>query len=195
MHVGLSLLPLCVRWKTTLCDETLFLARNSHKKLISFTIKSKNVICFDLKDLKIRRNYFRRLIRKLSRKDITSISNLLTDPQMQGKFDFEEYQRRNELSFLKCTHKVFWYGRDGSNQHLSESYLLYRAAHYKMWRGKILEYFIRQINAALESFKEELNFNGTIIIGSQIPDLESDLQRYNSGQINATQLAEIVFKV
>ena len=90
---------------------------------------------------------------------------------------------------------MYWYGRNGRNQHMSESYLLYRAAKFEMLRKEFLNYIIRQMNKGLQNHKNVLGFNGEIITDCADFDYMKEFERLWSGEINTSQLSKLVFRI
>lgn len=173
-------------------DKYRFTALDRNNKKIFFDVEKKRVVTFDLKDIGFQRNCFRRLANHLSMFDVTNASALMFNPKMKGLFDFEEYQKSIEFKLLKTTRPMHWLGRNYSNQHLSESYHLYRTIQYKTLRYKFLQYILCQINGGLNNFKNEWGFTGSVSVSVSLPDYRDIFSRYNSGEINASTLCDIV---
>jgi len=192
-YVGLSFEPIHSKRSIFFQTKYYFWGENTSGERISFSIDKKRIICFDLKEIGLSRYYFINLFRRIARINILNSTNFIVDSKLQGKYNSEEHIRRNEFLLLKYTKKIFWYGRNGSNQHLSESYLLYRAAHLKLWRKRFLDYLIEKLNDGLKRYKEEVGFEGKIKVKECEYDYLKELERYKSGEINAEQLANMVF--
>lgn len=188
---GISFIPLgavnakehkeCVYYKSTLY--------NGEK--VKYKIQKKNLIILDLKEIGFRRNYFRRLLKKMVEIDLPSDS-MIENGQKIG-FDFLEFNRRNELKLLYINRKTHWLGRNYNNQHLSESYSLYRTAKYKILRLSILDYFFKQFNNALKRFQEECDFKGEIIATFERISYEEHLESLQKGEINTSQFCDIIY--
>lgn len=168
--------------------------RGPENKNIQFDIDLNRLIIFDLKDLGFRRNYFRKMINHLSVLDATNATTLMLDPEMNGIFNFDEYQKAIEYKLLKDTKFVHWLGRNYSNKHLSESYHLYRTMQYKILRYKFLQYILLQINNGLNNFKTQWGFAGNISAAVSLSHYEDAFEKYSKGEINASKLGDIVIK-
>lgn len=105
-----------------------------------------------------------------------------------------EHQKQLEFQFLNCTRKIFWNGRNYSNQHLSESYLLYRAAYADMLQYRFLDYMLQKLNNGFEPLRQEFGFVGRIITPLPRINYNQHLSEYHDGKINASQLGDIILK-
>lgn len=191
---GIEFVPVCAKCCHTSREKYSFIAKNHNNETIHFSIDKKRLVLFDLRDLGFHRNYFRKLINSLAEFDATNASELMLDPDMNGVFDFTEYQKSLDYKLLKLTKPIHWLGRNYDNQHLSESYLLYRKIQYKTLRYKFLEYFLQQINEGLDRFKCEWGFSGKISISYPLPDYKNAFNQYKNGQINSSQLCKLVIE-
>lgn len=175
-------------------SKTLFASILYNKKLKLYCIENRNLIVLQLKDLGYSRYFLKRLLNRIRKYDLTDVSDMSLNPGKTG-FDFNEYIRKKEFSLLKITRNVHWYGRNNENQYMSESYLLYRAAKFKMLRKEFLNYMIRQINKGLQNYKNELGFSGKIVIGCEDIDYMKEFKRLWAGEINTSQLSKLVFRI
>lgn len=192
-YMGLSIEPIHVKCAKHIGRRYCFKGSNLKGEAVSFIINAKHIICFDLKDLGLTRNYFRKLFRRLQSIDIQNAANLVIDKTVEKRYDFREHVKKNELKLLQYTHSLYWYGRNMSNQHLSESYRLYREIHLKLLKQTILDYLLKQINNALSNFKTELGFEGIIVAKQLAYDYEAEFKKYYTGELNAEQLAQIIY--
>ena len=108
--------------------------------------------------------------------------------------NFTEHQKQLDFQFLNCTRKIFWNGRNYSNQHLSESYLLYRAAYADMLQYRFLDYMLQKLNNGFEPLRQEFGFVGRIITPLPRINYNQHLSEYHDGKINASQLRDIILK-
>lgn len=191
---GIEFICIPAKYRGRRFDKCNFVAQSPRNKGVNFDIDMKRLVIFDLKDLGFHRNYFRKMINHLSVFDATNAFELVRDSKMEGIFDFEEYQRYIEYKLLRDTGSIHWLGRNYSNQHLSESYHLYRIIQYKGLRYKFLQYILDQINAGLDKFKSEWGFAGNISVSVSLEHYEEAFNRYSKGEINASTLGDIVIK-
>ena len=169
-----------------------FSGKTYEGKKEKFSIEKQYLIIFDLKDLGFHRKYFRRLMNRLGSLGSAVTSGLINDPNLNGIYNFTEHQKRMDYELLKSTKKIFWLGRNYSNQHLSESYLLYRSAQYKSLFFRFLTYCLEQINKGIDFFSSELGYAGHIKAKYSQPDYETALTRYWKGEINVTDLNNFI---
>lgn len=174
-------------------DQTLFVSVLYDKKLKWYCIDNRNLVVLQLKDLGFSRFSLQRLLKKIKEYDLTNVTDMSLNPEETG-FDFSEYIRKSEFNLLKTTKKVYWYGRKGDNQYLSESYLLYRAARFKMLRKDFLNYMIHQINACLHYHKVEAGFCGELVVNCEDIDYMNEFEKLWAGEINTSQLSKQVFR-
>lgn len=191
---GIELICIPAKCHRTRHNEYRLTAQSSENKSIQFNIDVNRLVIFDLKDIGFNRNYFRKIMNHLSVLDETNLPGLMLNPKMNGIFDFDEYKKTIEYKLLKDTIRIHWLGRNYSNQHLSESYHLYRVMRYKILRYKFLEYLLRQINAGLKNFKAEWGFVGEISTSVSLSHYEDAFSRYSKGEINSSKLGDIVLK-
>lgn len=135
---GIELVPICVSKGIKAKKVYRFFAKTPDRQSrIMFKVNNQSVVSFYLKDLGFKKTYFRQLLNKFSRFDTLGTTNLALDKSLEGIYNFTEHQKQLEFQFLNCTRKIFWNGRNYSNQHLSESYLLYRAAYADMLQYRL----------------------------------------------------------
>lgn len=191
---GIEFVCVPAKYRGTRLGKCNFVALNPQNKVINFSIDRKRLVIFDLKDLGFHRNYFRRIINHLSLFDATNAFEFMRDSKMKEIFNFKEHQKYMEYKLLKDTSSIHWLGRNYSNQHLSESYHLYRTIQYKVLRYKFLQYILDQINAGLDKSKSEWGFAGNISVSVSLEHYEEAFSRYSKGEINASTLGDIVIK-
>lgn len=191
---GVELVCIPAKYHCARCNKYRLTAQGPENKSIQFNIDLNRLIVFDLKDIGFRRNYFRKMINHFFIFDVTNVSELMLTPKMKGIFDFEQYQQSIEYKLLKDTGPIHWLGRNYTNQHLSESYHLYRVMQYKILRYKFLQYILYQINAGLNNFKTEWGFVGEISTAVSLSHYKDAFGRYSKGEINASTLCDIVIE-
>jgi len=193
--VGLSLLPFDAVKYATINNISYFISQNHEKKYIFFKIPTCHYIEFDLKKLKLGNNYFKKLLRKLRKLDKNKATNYLFDENMKSKFDYDAWVKKQDFLILQYPYKIGWYGRHSSNKLLSESYLLYRSIEYKLFRQRCLEYLLQSINDALKVISDEIGANGKITVTVPFLDYKHEWQRYVNGEISASELSNIIYRV
>lgn len=88
---------------------------------MSFDINEGVLITLDLKDLGFKRNYFKKLVKRLGKYDTTSASLELINNE--PSYDFGVHVKKNQEKLLREVKNIGWsFGTDG----LSDSYILYK---------------------------------------------------------------------
>lgn len=191
--VGISLEPIPVERGVLVQGRYRFYGQDYKGNSVSFRVEKKNIICFDLKDMRIRRGYFLRLFKRLGNIDVLKATSYAFDSKLKEKHSFNDHIKKNDYLLLKYTKRLHWYGRNPQNQQLSESYLSFRAAHFMLWRKSFLDYLIMKLNDGIKRFSEELHFKGRIKVKDMEYDYQKKIEDYNAGKINAEELAKDVF--
>ena len=173
--------------------KTLFVSVHYNRKIKWYCIENRNYIVLRLKDLGFSRISMQKLLKKIKQYDLTSVTDMSLAPE-KTVFDFSEYIRKSEFNLLKTTRRVYWYGRNGENQYLSESYMLYRAANFKMLRKEFLNYMIQQINRGLNNHKIETGFCGKLVVDCEDIDYMVEFEKFWAGKINTSQLSKQIFR-
>jgi len=190
---GIELVPLCAQ-RGIRFGKTCFFSVKTPDGRSRFRVNKQAVVTFSLRDMGFKRRFFLRLISRLSRIDLLGNTDLTLDQNLEGIYSFTEHQKHMDYLLLKYTKKVFWHGRKHSNQHLSESYLLYRQAYYAMLQYKFLDYILQRINSGFEPLRQEFGFEGKITTCLPRIDYKKHLQEFHDGKINTSQLGDIIFK-
>lgn len=160
-----------------------------------FRVDKKCLITLDVRGSGIGLIHFKRLIHRLRTLDALSISKLATDPKAEKYYDFTVHREKNEYRLLQLTRKTCWIGRNYSNPHLSESYLLYRSAQYKAISFRFLTYMLRRINEGLDRFASDLGYRGHIVAKYTQPDYEEALALYMKGDIHVKEWNDLINSV
>ncbi len=155
----------------------------------TFWIPESRVIILDLKNLSFSRRYFVRLFRKIQKIELPL--------NMMGikNFDISKYSAIADKKMLRLNKRTFWYGRNSSNQYLSEAYLLYHVMNFRMLQWKVLEHVIASYNKALSKIEEQVGSLGQISIESKRPDYELYWDQLQKGELNFEQLGNHLFKI
>lgn len=153
-------------------------------------VDKKNLISFNLKDLGYSKNYFRRKIKRLEKLKFPDTKLSL---DKSSGFDFLLYVQKQEYKLLKIMRGVNWYGRNGSNQYISEPYLIYRIMKLSLFRSKFLEYLIKGYNNALGELGREYGFSGEIGYESNVDNYELLLKDLKEGKKNCEEVGNHIF--
>lgn len=132
------------------------------------------------------------IFRKLKKLDALDIVSMNVTSKVTG-FDFGEFVRKNDFRLLKETRKIYWYGRKGDNQFMSESYLLYRNAKFKMLKKAALKYMLQQINKGLKKHSEEWKISGEIVAQFKDIDYMKKFDDFQEKRITPSEFCDIIF--
>ena len=190
--VGIALVPFEPILSFRCSPNTYFASIQKDKKIRFFKIGNSNLINFRLSDLGFWRYYFKLYYKYLRCLDILEVSDMSLSAK-ETSFDFDVWKAKREYKLLKCSRKIGWYGRNTSNQYMSEAYLLYRIIQWRSLRKRFLEYFLEQINTALKPICKDLKINGVLFSKSISYDYDDLLQKLYTGEINYNQLGDYVF--
>ena len=191
---GISFVPLSPVKVFRVLGKSYFIVKKFDGSLSKFSIESKHLIRFSLKDIGFSTSQFKKLIKDLKTLDLIDTSGMIENCEKNG-FDFNEYTQARAFKLLSTTKKVYWYGRDSSNQFFSESYLLYRNAKFKELRKNIYMSIISKINMALQPYQGCLGFSGEICVHAEWVDYEAAFEKLKRGEINTSQLSKLVFRL
>ena len=101
--------------------KNTFYYRSFSKEILSLDISEGVLITLDLKDLGFKRNYFKKLVKRLGKYDTTSASVELINSE--PSYDFGVHVKKNQEKLLREVRNIGWsFGTDG----LSDSYILYK---------------------------------------------------------------------
>ena len=170
-----------------------FISILNNKKLRLYSIEKKKIIVFDLHELGYSRYYFRRMLKKINRLNFSKLTNLLVE--REPGFDFKKYNENAEYKLLKNTKKIYWYGRNRSNQYMNDFYLVWRESHLLNLRERFLNYILSKVNGSLKSLGECYEFAGIITANCRNVDFSHDFSKLQSGEINLSQFGDILYKV
>ena len=155
----------------------------------TFWIPESSLIILNLKNLSFSRGYFVRLFRKIQKIELPL--------NMMGikNFDITKYSAIADKKMLRLNKRTFWYGRNSSNQYLSEAYLLYHVMNFRMLQWKFLEYVIVSYNKALSKIEEQVGPLGQINIDPKRPDYGLYWDQLQKGELNFEQFGNHLYRV
>lgn len=193
--IGLSLIPFDAIKILKLKKSTLFFSKKRNGNFCFFKIPNNYHIEFSIREMDIKKTFFKSVVRKLKRVELNRSTELVLDSEMENKFDFSKWKTKADFLKLKYPYKIGWVCRDYDNPLLSESYFLYRSIRFKMLRKKFLEYLLQRINIGIGNLSEEIAAEGKIVISESIVDYEKEWHRFSGGEICTSELSDIVFKI
>ena len=162
-----------------------------HKKTI-FKLEKNKYIEFNIKELGLRKNNFKKIVKKLKRLDMSTSTRFLADEKMRSKFSFDAFKQKQDVLMLKYPKKIGWIsGFD--NSFLNESYSLFRNIKLREFQKKCLLLFIDKINVGINNLCDIIKTSGTIETTVLLPEYEKEWLRYKKGEISSSELSNILF--
>lgn len=150
-------------------------------------IQSNQLIEFDIKDLGWRKRYFTNISKKLAKCDITSLTTLLLEKNLDG-YDFSIHSEKNKIRELRASKDIGWsLGVDG----LSDSYILYKKIQQDMLRLNFLNYILDKLNWGFETLVNDAG--GKLVAHIKEKNYNQLWKDYTDGRITATELTDILY--
>lgn len=167
-------------------DKILFVSKGLGGGIIESNLESKGLVILDIRNLGFNKNYFKKLIRKLRRYDITSRVLRLSEDEVG--YDFSVHARKNKILELKAVKDIGWsFGTEG----LSDSYILYKKIQMDTFKIKALRYILNEVNKSLSYVCGE--DAGKIVANIRNLDYDKMWNEYQNGEITVTELSNILF--
>lgn len=151
------------------------------------SISEGTFITFDLKEMGYKRNYFKKIAKKIGENDLTSISWELI--KNEPTYDFKLHLEKNINTNLKLVKGLGW---SLITEGLSDSYILYNQIQMKLFKIKMLNYVLEKINKALvDKYIDNKDFK----IEASIDNLnyEDTREKFQTGEITKSDLSKIVW--
>lgn len=154
-------------------------------------VAKNQIVIFDLKDIGLKRKYFREALRKIGKCDITKTTTALIENTKE--YDYEFHSRKADLLMLKATKEI---GYVFKYEEISDSYILYRKLKQDKLKLKILDYIIDRLNNGLllcagKTAKDD-SF-GSVELNIKRLEYDKLWKQYSEGKITTTQLNSIIF--
>lgn len=188
---GISFHPLKPIFSFIGPKKAYFVSQQFNNRMCPYYIDRKRLIIFDLHNLGYSRRLFTRVLKKIDKLNVTGIANLSMDENL--KFDFTKYNSLREYNLLKYTRKIYWYGRDSSNQYMNGFYLIWRGIKLQELKKHILDYLLEKINATMFLYHDEANFSGKIIANCKKTDYAQDFEKLMKGEISLSQFSDVFY--
>ena len=186
---SIQFIPLNVIWRVEMKKKIKFYITDFCGKRLSKTVSKQFIVKLDLRDLKIKRNHFKKILKGLADKEIPDF-NWLT----QVGISFSDYNNRQVLNALRTAGDTYWGLRKRDNEYVNEIYLLYRRVMFDCYRLKFFEYIISQYNNALSEVGSKYDFTGEIAYNLDITNHKKELEKLLSGEINCEEMTKYLFK-
>lgn len=149
----------------------------------------KNIITFSLNDIGFKKGFFLRRIKKLKKLELPQI-----DLAKNKFFSIKDLSDKQEIYLLKLMRKIYWSGRNYTNQYINEPYLLFRIMMFKKLQNTFLEYIIHRINDDIKNNKKAIELTGKIVFESVTNNFDSLLMELNKGTKNCQEINNIIYK-
>ena len=183
--MGISFVPIHPIVSIVGRKNTYFISHRKQNDVKLYNIRNDRLITFDLHEIGCSRKIFTKALKKINKRDITEITNIILDKNL--KFDLTKYTQSEEYQLLKNTKEIYWYGRNNHNQFMDDFYLLWRTAKFKEFKREILDYLLRKINTALLPYRNIANFSGEIITHCKESNYSQDFDRLQKGDLTISQ--------
>lgn len=190
--VGISLYPFDAIKAVSTKKHSLFVSCKPDKKISIFKMEKNKYIEFDIKELELKKNCLKRIVKKLKKIDITSSTKLIMDEKMKNKFSFDDFKKKQAILKLKYPQKIGWIS-SVDNSYLSESYSLFRRIKLRDFQLKCLTLFIEKINDGINNLSDVTKATGTIKTTVSFPEYLKEWERYKKGEIFSSELSDIIF--
>lgn len=190
--IGISLFPFDAIKIASSKKNSWFISRLSDHKKTIFKLEKNKYIEFNIKELGLRKNNLKRIVKKLKNLDINTSTRFFADEKMRSKFSFDTFKRKQDVLMLKYPQKIGWTsGID--NSFLNECYSLFRNIKLREFQKKCLSLFIDKINVGINNLSDIIKTSGTIEATVLLPQYEKEWERYNKGEISSLELSNILF--
>lgn len=190
--IGISLLPFDAIKIASSKNYSWFVSRKPNKKTTVFKVEKKKYIEFNIKELELKKNCLKRIVKKLKRINITSSTRFIMDKKMKNKFRFNDFVKKQDVLKLKYPHEIGWLSST-DNSYLSESYLLFRLIKQRGFQLKCLTHFLKKINDGLNNISDMTNAEGTIETTASFPAYQKEWEKYKKGEISSLALSDIIY--
>ena len=171
---------------------TLYSYNFNSRQVTQRNVLKTQLVKFDLKDIGLKRNYFSKILKRITRSDITKVSTSYIEGLKE--YDFSYHSRMADIERLRLTKNIGWVFNEDK---LSDSQILYRKIRLERLRIQILDYIIETFNNGLLRLKEkdveDINY-GKVISNTRRIDYDDLWKKYSVGEITASVLSSILYK-
>ena len=190
--VGISLFPFDAMKIALSKKYSWFVSRKPDKKISVFKLERNKYIEFNVKELELRKNCLKRIVKRLKKINITASTKFIMDEKMKNKFFFDDFKKKQNILMLKYPQKIGWMS-SADNSFLNESYSLFRLIKLREFQLKCLTLFIEKINVSINNLYDVTNASGMIKTTVSFPQYEDEWQRYKKGELSSSELSDILF--
>ena len=168
-------------------QKNVFFEKGFNGRVKKTEINRDALVVLDLKDLGYKRNYFKKVVERLSKYDTISASQLLLESI--DEYNFMVHNTKNQKELLKATRDIGWYFYA---EGMSESYLLYRKIQLDKLKRQLLEYLVKSINTALKALFKSDEI-GELAVNIKEIDYDHLWEEYSLGNMTLTDLSNSLF--
>ena len=190
--VGISLFPFDAMKIALSKKYSWFVSRKPDKKISVFKLERNKYIEFNVKELELRKNCLKRIVKRLKKINITASTKFIMDEKMKNKFFFDDFKKKQNILMLKYPQKIGWMS-SADNSFLNESYSLFRLIKLREFQLKCLTLFIEKINAGINNLSDVTKASGIIKPTVAFPQYQNEWHRYEKGEISSSELSNIIF--
>lgn len=166
----------------------IFYSKTFANDISEFNMDEGTLITFELSELGYKRNYFKKLVKRLGKYDITSASLELINNE--PTYDFSVHVDKNRKRFLRKVKDIGWkFDMNG----LSDSYILYKEIQMRLFKMRMLQYILKKINQVIATeYIRNKEFKIEALTGNI--DYEGAWAKFQNGEITVSELSNIVFQ-
>jgi len=190
--VGVSLIPFDAIKIVSSKKHSWFVSYMTDKKISTFKIANNKYIEFNIKELGLRNNCLKRIVKQLKKINIATSTKFMLDDKIKNKFSFSDFRKKQDFLILKYPQEIGWLsGRN--NSYVSESYSLFRFIKLREFQLKCLTLFLKKINAGINDISDVTKASGTIKTTVSFPKYQNEWERYKKEKISSKELLDIIF--
>lgn len=190
--VGISLFPFDAIKIASFKNHSWFVSRKPDKKISVFKLDRNKYIEFNVKELGLRKNCLKRIVKKLKKINIAASTKFIMDEKIKNKFFLDEFKKKQDILMLKHPQKIGWMS-SADNSFLNESYSLFRLIKLREFQLKCLTLFIEKINVGINNLSAVTKASGSIKTTVLFPQYQDEWQKYETGEISSSELSNIIF--
>lgn len=169
-------------------EEIVFCRKGFNSEVEDIQMSKKQLVILDIRELGFSKRYFPRVLKKLSKCDITAKStDMITNHS--DVYDFMYHSESKKLAELRAIRKIGW---SFGTEKLSDSYIMYKKIQEDELRLHFLEYIVKKINDGLHEFLGD--DSGELVAHINRKEYRQLWNDYKEGKIMGTELTKILFR-
>lgn len=168
-------------------DNIVFLLKGYNGKIKEIIISPMQFVVFDIRDVGYSRRFWRRMLKKLERCDVSSTTEMVVD-KVEG-YDFSAHRKNNKMRELKALRGVGW---SFGSEELSDSYILYKKILADELKLKFLEYILERINHGIAACLGK--DAGMLVANIKRKNYRQLWEDYSEGKLTGTELTKILYR-